>query len=534
MSDQEESTAEELPEKEIENIEKENIEKEETGSNKTEENLRISANGICSPDFLEESFEKKEQVEKDRKEAEYHNCIFIDGKELNSFIFNSGEINGGITQSSYGGGEEKKEENTFREKHDLTGFLASHQKDGYASVLIIMAVLKAVPEQYLFSFSEELQKILTPEENEKEEKIPVAYQSVDSIINVISAERIEIVVNTAVGKIPVRSLVLKDKSQIGSIMKAIWYDYPGMREGLIKWLILLSRKQDVRKILLCQLAEAVGTFAAYDFTYAQNKIIPRFSQLKGRDDFYFLNKVMEHCLGSDSCGRFADRLLEQWCFTKELWKIPLHLYHSQESREFHRSLAKKLRNIIEEELDDAREIEGRDYIYIFTDFSKIPFDLLQENQDGAGLYMKTLSEVFAECKSRKERMRFGYYFCGLLLQDFLTEGYPFYKCAILDSFHKKELRSGISPVMTYVWQVKALRDIIANEILSRYIQELDYYSRSWEYGKSFLKSLAFTGQQEDYKNAIRMLERRGTKGKTADEMRDYLENLLQQRKKGDR
>lgn len=131
-------------------------------------------------------------------------------------------------------------------------------------------------------------------------------------------------------------------------------------------------------------------------------------------------------------------------------------------------------------------------------------------------------------------MRFGYYFCGLLLQDFLTEGYPFYKCAILDSFHKKELRSGISPVMTYVWQVKALRDIIANEILSRYIQELDYYSRSWEYGKSFLKSLAFTGQQEDYKNAIRMLERRGTKGKTADEMRDYLENLLQQRKKGDR
>lgn len=57
MADQKENTAENMPEKEAENIEKE------------------------------------------RREAEYHSCVFIDGKELNSFIFNPGKINGSVSQS---------------------------------------------------------------------------------------------------------------------------------------------------------------------------------------------------------------------------------------------------------------------------------------------------------------------------------------------------------------------------------------------------------------------------------------------------
>ncbi|MFV0242650.1 MAG: hypothetical protein ACK5H4_21780, partial [Lacrimispora sphenoides] len=62
---------------------------------------------------------KKEQNRRERGDGEYHNCFFIDGKELNHFIFNSGEINGSINQGSGQAVEEGEAPFQFRDQKDM-------------------------------------------------------------------------------------------------------------------------------------------------------------------------------------------------------------------------------------------------------------------------------------------------------------------------------------------------------------------------------------------------------------------------------
>lgn len=531
MTEEENNLSAETNEKNTEaeiQVEQDEPKQEKETEQEIEDKKNTVQGGICASIFQKETFDQKEQEETERKEAGYYNCIFIDGKDFNTVI-NSGEIFGGLNQGSASEKNDKKEGNVFREHTDLDDFLKAHQNDGYACILLTLSVLKVVPEQYLFGFSEKLRKILSPVELAEGENVLVAYQSIEAILKIIMSERVDVTVNTAVGEIPIRGLILKDTKQIEIIKKTIWNNYPGMRDGLIYWLIEMSRESGVRKVLLGQIAEAIGEFASFDFTYAQNSIIPHFTDIRKKDNLYFLKNIMQTCLNSNDCGKFTDSLLENWCYTKKLWKVALSLYSSKTVRNFHAPLEKKIRDIIEWELSKGIEVETKDYEYIFENFSQIPFEILQENNQAAELYSRILSEVFQQCKNRKEKVRFGYYFCGLLFQDFLAEGYPFYRCALFNVFNTKEIRIGLSPVVTFVCEKKALRDIAANQIFTRYIHEMDIYSRSWEHEKNFLKSLAFTGRKADFQNLIHTLERKEVYGKTANEMKHYLEKLLEQR-----
>lgn len=483
---------------------------------------------------LEECMEKKEHHRLEKETADYHNCIFIDGKDLSNFIINSGEIHGNIKQSV----EEKKkvqgEVFHFQEKRDFREFIKLYYHTEYVPVLITLGVIKIVPVQSLMMFSDELKKKLRMENSGDEsgqQPAPNTLQSVEEIALILDAESIIATIASEAGELEVRCLILKDRASIHKIAEMIWIDYPGMRQGLIDWLLIISQLKYIRKAILYQITEAIVEFCAMDFAYAKNEIIPRFTKNKNKDSLYFLEKILKRCLGIPEYQKNVDSLLCHWCKLehKFLWLIVYRLYDKQNKYKFHEFLYRRLMQVVDEELCQGLEQQGSDVSYIYSNYSQIPFGVLQENQDMAELYVDVLAAVFGTCSTRSEKIRFGYYISGLLWQDYIEEGYPVYRSLFINCVNHKELRGKLQPLFLYIWHKKVFREILGKNVIVFYLSELEKKQRPWDYMKNFLKMLAFTGDAEDFDNTIRMLERvkNGKAGAMpAKQMIEYLMNLL--------
>lgn len=129
------------------------------------------------------------------------------------------------------------------------------------------------------------------------------------------------------------------------------------------------------------------------------------------------------------------------------------------------------------------------------------------------------------------KIRFGYYFINLFCEDYLNEGYPVYELLFIQCINRRNLREKMRPLIIFIWQNKVFRDIM-EIIMHYYFRELGKNNRSWDYMKNFLKMIAFTGLEEDYKNVIRMFEKVKDKDpgkKVTEQMKKYLKNLLNNR-----
>ncbi|WP_024293556.1 hypothetical protein [Lacrimispora indolis] len=481
---------------------------------------------------------KKEQNRRERGDGEYHNCFFIDGKELNHFIFNSGEINGSINQGSGQTVEEGEAPFQFRDQKDMKELIKRYVLTDYVPIFLTITVLKMVPVSHLVDVSQVLKTHLytKKEAGEQPEVKGNALQSMEELLEFLNAEIVLATMESEAGRLEFQSVIFKNPSIIPELNKELWTGYPGMRKGLIDWLLDISRLRPVRKLILCQIGEAIAEFASMDFAYAQNNIIPRFVKSHNRDNFYFLLKIMERCLEEEAYRENAEKLLCHWAEldnNQVLWQIAFCLYDSDKNYGFHSQVRSRLQTIIRAELASGLEVELEQVVYFFKDDSELPFDLLQEKEDMAQLYIEVLSGQFELCEKKRDRLRFGYYFMTLMWQDYIEEGYPLYRSLFLNSFNSRESRKRLGPLMRYVWQKQILRQLFLEKILLLYIKELRDLNRPWDYMKNFLKVIAFTGEETDFEHTLRTLGRIKTEqeGKAiADQMKEYLVGLLSSRR----
>lgn len=485
----------------------------------------------------EQYLRKKEQNKRERGDGEYHNCFFIDGKELNHFIFNSGEINGSINQGSGQAGEEEAPFQ-FRDLKDMKELIKRYALTDYVPIFLTITVLKMVPVSHLVDVSQVLKTYLytKKEAGEQPEIKGNALQSMEEILEFLNAEIVLATMEGEAGRLEFQSVIFKNPSIISELNNELWTGYPGMRKGLIDWLLDISRVRPVRKLMLCQIGEAIAEFASMDFTYAQNNIIPRFVKNHNRDNFYFLLKIMDRCLKEEAYRENAEKLLCHWAELDNnqfLWQIAFCLYDSDKNYGFHSQVRRRLQTIIRSELASGLEVELEQVVYFFEDDSELPFDLLQEKEDMAQLYIEVLSGQFELCEKKRDRLRFGYYFMTLMWQDYIEEGYPLYRSLFLNSFNSRESRKRLGPLMRYVWQRQILRQLFLEKILLLYIKELRDMDRPWDYMKNFFKVIAFTGEETDFEHTLRTLGRIKTEqeGKAiADQIKEYLVGLLSSRR----
>lgn len=484
-----------------------------------------------------ETFWKRKQENRENNEnAEYHNCIFLDGKDISNFVFNSGEINGTVSQNR-GTSRVESEKVRFRTAQDLKKFIETYSMDAYTPVLFVVLILKVVPVSCLYPIARELKKRIRTFESETDaEKKSEVLLPLQDILDTLGARKVTATVKNEAGEMEVPCVTLQEYELMYEASSVVWENYPGLREGLIQWLLSISRVKEYRQMILYQIAKALADFAAFDFAYAKNHIISLFTRNEDKDNFYFLKQILQECLKSESYGQNVDTLLCHWCKLDNnnfLWSVALALLDEDANHDFCDLLRHRMDLIIKSELEEGIALKSEPLMYLFKDETKIPFWILQENSAASTMYLEVLTARFEECSSRQELQRFGYYFVILLWQDYLAEDYPNYRSLIIDSLNQKKVSEKMGRLLRFVWQKQTFRELSIEPVLSMYIKEYQDKHISWAYMKRFVRLLAFTGREADYMYTQRMLKRIGRHNGNGipEEMQSYLDGLLKGRKK---
>lgn len=481
-----------------------------------------------------EEFEKKKRdniVSTER--TEYNNCIFINGADIENFIFNSGRIYGDISQGNI---RQEVEADPFRCKSSdgLESLFKEHSETGYRVILITLIALKIVPTAHLFSLAERLNMHISSGVTEQT-KVGFQYYanwSIEDVLKILGSEKIIASIKSEAGELPVSCITLKDRSCFAKLATTIWNEYPGFRDGIMKWLLEISEIKELRPLILHQIANAIASFSAADFSYAKTSILPYFTHNKKRDDFYFLRQIFTRCLLNDDCKCNAETLLIHWCRLEQndfLWKIALAICSTAAECKFYSAVCDRINQIIQRELQQGILVKGTKTIYYFKPETGVPFRILQENANASDAYLTVFASCFAACETYQDYLRFGYYASSLLWIDYMEEGYPNYQSIFISSLNRKEIRTRMIPVMCYIWKKQPLRTQFMEPVFCAYVKELESYQKPWEYMKRFLKTIAFTGNRIDYDNTIRMLERLNKinmQESIPKQMIRYLKNLL--------
>lgn len=469
-------------------------------------------------------FSKKEKYEELKKQEEYQNTIVINGSNL---VFNTGSIGGDINQNL---NSNMQEEFMFQGLEDLDTFIQKYKNTRYVAMLITLSMIKIIPEQYFFTIADLLNaKINSLNEGDKEDKD--IFLSNEVVIRKLSAVKVQATINSHIGKIPFECFMFKKEISNSDMVRQIWKNYIFIRGEIYSWLIEISRIQELRKYILAHIFQTITEIALMDFQFAQSHIIPDLIKGKNNDSEFLLVKLLEKGLQLNTYKQNIDNLLIHWCTIDNswLWKIAFSLYDKDNKCKFHIKLKERLHLIIKGELEAGTEFIHSDVVYRYQYGSSIDFGLIQEHDELAEIYIYELAKIFNKCCSRKEKIRFGYYFVNLFYQDFMEEGYPKYKMVFLNIFNNKELRKAMEPVIKYIWETRIFREEIV-KILLLYLKLLCDNNRDSNYIKCFIRAIAFTGEKEDYDNTVRFLEK-AKDNRVAAQMKDYLKELLLKRQR---
>lgn len=482
----------------------------------------------------EQYWKQKWESKQNGESTEYHNCIFVRGEDLNNIVFNSGEIDGNISQK-VGGAVHGFEKVCFRKIEDLKAFMDTYSMDDYVSVFLTVLILQIVPISYMYSIAGSLTRQIGADKTGADtEKRTKKLLPLEDVLDILGAMKVSAIVKNETGEMEIQCIRLKEPGLMPRTAAVIWENYLEIREGLILWLLEISKAREYRQLLLYQITEAVADLAALDFAYARSFIISQFVHNESKDSFYFLRAILRRSLKSERSRKNADTLLCHWCNLDNnafLWKIALSLVDEDTYYSFSGYLYKRLSSIIKSEISRGTAVESTSVRYLFKEETEIPFQILQENRAASVLYLEAVAEQFEACCTRRERLRFGYYFVMLMWKDYIVEGYPSYRSLFIDSVNQKRVGKRMGLLLRYIWQIQTFREKIVEPIMGMYIKEYQAKQVSWHYMKKFLQILAFTGREIDYRHTLGMLQRisRRSGSRIAEEMQDYLTELLNKR-----
>lgn len=463
--------------------------------------------------------------EKNKFEKE-HNIYHIHYNINGNAQINSGKIYGNMSQE-----KQTTSNKLIKNMDDVRNMFGMEETEDEFQMLIVLSILTIVPENHFISLVNELKRCWMKDTAENVTTVS-PYTSVQEILK-LGAKQVRVNFYDESGESEVICFHLKSPEIAAGVKQMIWVDYPVIRKYVVQWMFQIVEMDGFRNLILKQVGEAFQDLASMDYNFTKTEIIRVLKKRGKNDDYYFLNKIMERLLETDTYKENALNLMKHWCKTgNEKQKSMVYgLYQENRDRTVAQYIQGSMKDIIQEEIDNGKLIykaTGELKTVLFSKKRNINFRMLQENDDAAILYAKALMEVFDESTPAKKRI-FGFYFCHIFMLDFFYEGYPEYQMMFIRLMQEKEIRKTVLPLYRYVWKRKVYRDNIS-EVLKYYLAELGKKGHNWTYAKGFFRSLSFTGEKSDFENTDKMLSKmEKTENTVAEQIRRDLQILLKQR-----
>lgn len=472
-----------------------------------------------TPDTVMNMENEKNEFEKE------HNIYHIHYNISGDAQINAGEIYENMSQ------EKNTSNKTIKNMDDVQKIFGMEQTVDEFQMLIVLCILTIVPDNHFIALVNELKRCWM-QKTEENTKSVSPYISVQEILK-LGAEKVVANFYDESGKSEVSCFHLKNPEIAAGVKRMIWVDYPVIRNFVVQWMFQIVQMKQFRNLILSQVGEAFQDLASMDYNFTKIEIIGALVKRGKNDDYYFLNKIMEKLLETDTYKENAINLMKHWCTSgnEQQRTMVYSLYQENRDKKAAYFIQNSMKNIIQKELcngklfyDETDRLEDA----VFSKTQNINFRVLQENDVAATLYAKALMEVFEDCTTVKKRI-FGFYFCHIFLLDFFYEGYPRYQMMFINLLQKKENRKILLSLYHYVWKKKVFRDIMS-EVLNYYLNQLWKENLDWTYAKGFFRSISFTGAKSDFENTDKMLRKIEMTGNTvAEQLRKDLQRLLKQR-----
>lgn len=466
-------------------------------------------------------------MEHEKKEfEEEHNIYHIHYNINGDAQINAGEIYGNMSQEN-----QNASHKVINSMDDVQNILGMEKTVDEFQMLIVLCILTIVPENHFITLVNEL-KGCWDQNTEEDIKTVSPYVSTQDILK-LGAEKVVANFYDESGKSEVSCFHLKNPEIADGVKRIIWVDYPVIRNYVVQWMFQIVQINRFRNLILSQVGEAFQDLASMDYNFTKMEIINVLVKRGKNDDYYFLSRIIEKLLETDTYKKNAIHLMKYWCTSgnQKQRTMVYSLYNENRDIMAASCIQDSIKDVIQKEISEGRVLydeTGKVADVIFLRTKNINFRTFQENGDAAVLFARAIMEIFNDCTQVQKRI-LGFYFCHIFLLDFFYEGYPRYQMMFIKLMQEKEMRKTIIPLYRYVWRKKVFRDVL-EETLNHYLDQLWKKNQDWVYSKAFFRTLSFTGEKKDFENTVKMLRKIGQKGNlVADQILTDLQNLLTQR-----
>lgn len=469
--------------------------------------------------------QKEERGEDTRNE--YRDCIILQG-EFSNTILNKGLIEGGISQNCGSEGGLKERAFDFGRAEEIHRFIRTFGGRKELLDFFCIAFLEIVPLFLLAKIREALKSALPSLQGQGWED---PFGMLETELQTLGLQRVKAVKKGRKGRETLECLMFCENVRAQEARRIIWEEYRELRQPILGWLIELKKEASIAALLFVQIREALTELSLRDFSYARTNLFPALEASGTYGDRGILVSILEEYIETEMYDPGLDKaLLEKMSRGYGFWwQAAYRLYHEKKTYRFQEKTEEVLLKLMHKEMEFFPIQEEGRHENVRTSFDFYP---AYENRQIERLFMKTLCQVYSECRREQEKKRFGYYFCWIIREDFRMEGAPRYQLMTVRCLEDPDLKKRIKGMYIEVWRRRRFR-LRMGYILQQHFMELEKQRRPWKYMKDFFKTVAFAGEQEDFEHTVCFLERafREKGCGLAEEIRRWLEELLRTREK---
>lgn len=477
--------------------------------------------------------EKSEENEKGSS-VEINNCIIITGANEINTVLNSGMIQGNVIQGSSSGvaqqkgQEEKSVFFNFNDKKEIVRFIEEYRHTDEFLNMVSVAFLECVPDFLWIDINGSLIEFLDVEEGERVLSSVNGFMSLDKRLEFMHMASVPAECRTRFGKVEAKCIVYFSERIRETIEKTIWSQDYFLRKKILAWLMSIKKNEKISFTMGYQIVMALSRISVYDWSFFQMEVFETLLLEQGNQNRNYLVKILAYVLKNSPYKRLLDQEIQEWIAKRDmfLWEIAYRLYGINKEYKFHGNIKEQFKQYLRNDLKWRCLGDG---VLRSRWNPKVDFYPAYFNAEFMKLVLQTLAELHQECKTYRQKELFMDYFIWLLTNDYKMEGHPFYRLMFLDALNEKEIRILAREMYWESWEIYKTQNVWI-QILQKHFIELERYRKSWDYAKSFFQTVAFTGKESSYHCIWNSLSNMQYAGKTTEEIRGFLSDLLQKRR----
>ena len=474
---------------------------------------------------------KPDESEQIAMSYELHNCIIIQEINDSNVISNSGIIKGDISQDISKGtsaGEEKNSFYDFSNKKGILKFMADYRWKEEFLIFICVAFLKNVPDFLWGDIEKKFEELLSKENGDSDFiKEGEVFVGLDDKLALIHMALVPAECKTYLGKVETKCIVYFNDKIRDRVQKTIWEQDYSLRDRIVSWLTRLKQDEKIGITMGYQIASAFAWISVHDWMFFQDRVFRPLLLERGNRNRNYLVNILSHTLKNNSYQAQLDQMIQSWISNKDtfLWEISYRLYEVNGKYAFNDRVRETLTLYFRRDWK-WRCLGGG--VYHPKRNPKVDLYPACFNEKLREWVMLILNGFYESCDTFAKKDLLADYFIWLLTEDYKMEGYPKYQLIFLSALERKEIRLKIRKMYWEFWGKYKVRSIWA-QILENHFIELERFNQSWDYTKPFFRTIAFTGNPEDYDMVQNSLSNMRRSRKIAKSVKQYLKNLLEKR-----